>query len=114
MKAVAIIVGLFLIPAASFAADQTSAGATSKLTAMLDAKGEHGKSIITPEERAYYDGLNDNLKALLDQAVQKEWITRPEHLSVLFSLGLRPQKMELLLAIHFSQSHRLRQRRLRT
>jgi hypothetical protein len=97
MRTVAIIVSLFLIPAASFAANQNSAEATSKLTAMLDAKDEHGKPIITPEERAYYDGLNDNLKTLLNQAVQKEWITRPEHLSVLLSLGLRPQKMELLL-----------------
>jgi predicted CXXCH cytochrome family protein len=97
VRAVAIIVGIFLIAAASFAADQTSAGATAKLTAMLDAKDEHSRPIITPEERAYYDGLNDNLKALLSQAVQKEWITRPEHLSVLLSLGLRPQKMELLL-----------------
>jgi len=97
VRAVAIIVGIFLIPAASFAADQSSAEATPKLIAMLDAKDEHGKPIITPEERAYYDGLNDNLKALLDQAAQKEWITRPEHLSVLLSLGLRPQKMELLL-----------------
>jgi hypothetical protein len=97
VRAVAIIVGIFLIPAASFAADQTSVGATSKLTAMLDAKDEHGKPIINPEERAYFDGLNDNLKALLTQALQKEWITRPEHLAVLLSLGLRPQKMELLL-----------------
>jgi hypothetical protein len=97
VRAVAIIIGIFLIPAASFAADQSSAEATPKLIAMLDAKDEHGKPIITPEERAYYDGLNDNLKALLDQAVQKEWITRPEHLAVLLSLGLRPQKMELLL-----------------
>ncbi len=97
MRAAAIIVGIFLIPAANFAADQSSAGGTPKLIAMLDAKDEHGKPIITPEERAYYDGLNDNLKALLDQAVQKEWITRPEHLSLLLSLGLRPQKMELLL-----------------
>ncbi len=97
MRAVAIIAGIFLIPAAGFAADQSSAGTTSKLNAMLDAKDDHGKSIITPEEHAYYDGLNDNLKALLDQAVQKEWVTRPEHLAVLLSLGLRPQKMELLL-----------------
>ena len=97
MRAIAIIVSLFLIHAATFAANQSSAGESSKLTAMLDAKDEHGKSIITPEERAYYDGLNDNLKALLNQAVQKEWIARPEHLSVLLSLGLRPQKMELLL-----------------
>jgi predicted CXXCH cytochrome family protein len=88
---------VLLFPVAAFAAEQSSAGATPKLAAMLDAKDEHGKPIITPEERAYFDGLNDNLKALLNQAVQKEWITRPEHLSVLLSLGLRPQKMELLL-----------------
>jgi predicted CXXCH cytochrome family protein len=97
VKAVATALGLFLVPAVGFAAEQSSASATSKLTAMLEAKGERGKPIITPEERAYFDGLNDNLKALLNQAVQKEWITRPEHLSVLLSLGLRPQKMELLL-----------------
>jgi hypothetical protein len=97
VRAAAIILALFLVPTAAFAADQPSTAATSKLTAMLDAKDEHGKPITNPEERAYFDGLNDNLKALLNQAVQKEWITRPEHLSVLLSLGLRPQKMELLL-----------------
>jgi hypothetical protein len=95
--AVAIALTLFLISAATFAAEQSSAGATSKLDAMLVAKDEHGKPIITAEERAYYDGLNDNLKELLNQAVQKEWISRPEHLAMLLSLGLRPQKMELLL-----------------
>jgi Cytochrome c3 len=97
VRAIAIILALFLISPASFAADQNSAEATSKLTAMLDAKDAHGKPIITPEERAYFDGLNDNLKQLLNQAVQKETITRPEHLAVLLALGLRPQKMELLL-----------------
>jgi ElaB/YqjD/DUF883 family membrane-anchored ribosome-binding protein len=95
--AVAIALTLFLISAATSAAEQSSAGATSKLDAMLVAKDEHGKPIITAEERAYYDGLNDNLKELLNQAVQKEWISRPEHLAMLLSLGLRPQKMELLL-----------------
>jgi predicted CXXCH cytochrome family protein len=97
VRTIPIAVSVFLIAAASFAADQDSAGETSKLAAMLAAKNDQGKPIITPEERAYFDGLNDNLKALLTQAVQKEWITRPEHLSVLLSLGLRPQKMELLL-----------------
>ncbi|HZR06766.1 MAG TPA: hypothetical protein VFA61_13145 [Candidatus Udaeobacter sp.] len=97
MRTIAIVFGLFLIAVAGFAADQNSTGAASKLTTMLAAKDEKGKPIITPEERAYFDGLNDNLKGLLNQAVQKEWITRPEHLAVLLSLGLRPQKMEVLL-----------------
>ena len=52
---------------------------------------------MTPEQQAYYDGLNDNLRELLNQAVQKETITRPEHLAALFALQLRPQKMELVL-----------------
>jgi doubled CXXCH motif protein len=95
--AIALALSLFLIRAAGFAADQSSAGATSKLDALLAAKDEHGKPIITPEERAYFDSLNDNLKELLNQAVQKETISRPEHLAMLLSLGLRPQKMELLL-----------------
>jgi predicted CXXCH cytochrome family protein len=97
VRTIAIALGLFLVPAAGFAAEQSSASASSKLAAMLEAKDERGKPIITPEERGYFDGLNDNLKALLNQAFQKEWISRPEHLSVLLSLGLRPQKMELLL-----------------
>jgi predicted CXXCH cytochrome family protein len=97
LRTILIIVGVLLIPAVAFAAEQTSAGKAPKLAAMLDAKDEHGKPIITPEERAYFDGLNDNLKELLNQAAQKETITRPEHLAMLLSLGLRPQKMELLL-----------------
>ena len=97
MRTIPVILGVFLIAAASLAADQNSTGAASKLTAMLAAKDEQGKPIVTQEERAYFDGLNDNLNGLLSQAVQKEWITRPEHLAVLLSLGLRPQKMEVLL-----------------
>ncbi len=64
---------------------------------MFAAKNKDGKLIISSAERAYFDGLNDNLKEALNQAVQKERITRPEHLAVLLALGLRPQKMELLL-----------------
>jgi predicted CXXCH cytochrome family protein len=97
VRTIPILFSVFLIAAGSFAADPAGAGETSKLTAMLAAKDEHGKPIITSEERAYFDGLNDNLKALLNQAAQKEWVTRPEHLSALLSLGLRPQKMEVLL-----------------
>ena len=31
---------------------------------MLAAKDANGKPIITPEQQAYFDGLNDNLRAL--------------------------------------------------
>ena len=64
---------------------------------MLSAKDENGKQIITAEQRTYFDGLNDNLKRCLNTAAEKETISRAEHLSILLSLQLRPQKMEILL-----------------
>jgi hypothetical protein len=97
MRTIAIALGVFLIPAACFAAEQSSAEATSKLAAMFAAKDAKGKSIITPKEQAYFVGLNDNLRALLNDLIQKEVITRPEHLATLLGLQLRSQKMELLL-----------------
>jgi predicted CXXCH cytochrome family protein len=86
-----------LIAAGSFATDQGSAGANSKLAAMFAAKDANGKPIITPEEQIYFSSLNDNLLALLNDLVEKEVITRPEHLATLLGLQLRPQKMEVLL-----------------
>jgi cytochrome c1 len=97
LRTIQIIVGIVLIPAAAFAAEQTPSGTAPKLAEMLDAKDTSGKPIITQEQRAYFEGLNDNLRQLLNQAVQKEVITRPEHLAALLALQLRPQKMELLL-----------------
>jgi predicted CXXCH cytochrome family protein len=97
VRAVAIILALFLIPAAGFAADENSAAATPKLAAMLAAKDANGKPIVSPEEQTYFNGLNDNLRSLLNELVQKEVITRPEHLATLLGLQLRPQKMEVLL-----------------
>src|SRR5438067_12305030 len=97
MRAIAIVVGSLLSSAAIFAADQGSAGADAKLTAMLAAKDPNGKPVITLEEQTYFNGLNDNLRALLNDLVQKEVITRPEHLATLLGLQLRPQKMEVLL-----------------
>ena len=97
MKAIAIVLSAVLLSAGIFAADQAPAGANSKLAVMLAAKDANGKPIISPEEQAYFSGLNDNLRALLDDLVQKEVITRPEHLATLLGLQLRPQKMEVLL-----------------
>jgi Cytochrome c3 len=97
LRTTTIILAAFSVSLSAMAAEQNFAGASPKLAEMLAAKDEHGKAIITPEERAYFDGLNDNLKGLLNQAVQKEVITRPEHLAILLALQLRPQKMELVL-----------------
>jgi transcription elongation factor Elf1 len=97
MKTMSIFAATVLLCATSFAADQASTAASPKLAAMLDAKDEQGKPIMTPEQRTYFDGLNDNLKELLNHAAEKETISRAEHLSTLLGLGLSPQKMELLL-----------------
>src|SRR6476620_10956393 len=97
MRAIAIAFGALFIAGATFAADQPPAGVNSTLGVMLAAKDANGKPIISPEEQAYFSGLNDNLRALLDDLVQKEVITRPQHLATLLGLQLRPQKMEVLL-----------------
>ncbi len=97
MRTIPILAGLVLFSTVAFAADQTPPKTSPKLAAMLDAKDEHGNVIITPEQRSYFDGLNDNLKELLNRDVEKETISRAEHLSILLELKLTPQKMEVLL-----------------
>lgn len=97
MKAIAIALSVLAVPAMLVAADQPALAPVSKLAEMLGAKDAAGKPIVSPDEQAYYTGLNDNLKTLLNQAVEKELINRPEHLAILLSLQLRPQKMEILL-----------------
>src|ERR1035441_5364145 len=69
LRTIPVIVGLFLITVAGFAADQASVNPSPKLAAMLAAKDENGKAIITPEQQTYFNGLNDNLKELLNRAV---------------------------------------------
>jgi predicted CXXCH cytochrome family protein len=97
LRTILIIAGLLLISTAAFAADQSSTKPDPKLAEMLAAKDETGKPIVTQEQQAYFNGLNDHLRELLNHAVQKETITRPEHLAALLTLQLRPQKMELIL-----------------
>ncbi|HXY60710.1 MAG TPA: hypothetical protein VEH26_03785 [Chthoniobacterales bacterium] len=97
MKTLSIFAGLVLLSTGAFAADQSEVKPSSKLAALLDAKDESGKPIITPEQRSYFEGLNDNLKEMLNHAADKETISRAEHLSILLGLQLSPQKMELLL-----------------
>jgi Cytochrome c3 len=97
VRTISILIGLLLFSGAAFATEQSSTKPDPKLAAMLAAKDETGKPIISPEELTYFDSLNDNLKELLNKAAQKETITRPEHLAALLSLQLRPQKMELVL-----------------
>ena len=97
MKTTSILAGLILVSTLAFGAETSGVKPSPKLAAMLEAKDEKGNPIISPEQHAYFEGLNDHLKQLLNAATDKEWITHPEHLSILLSLGLRPQKMEVLL-----------------
>ncbi len=97
MKTFPILAVFIVWSAAAFAADQTPVKPSPKLAAMLDARDETGKPIITPEQRTYYEGLDDNLKGLLNHAADKETISRAEHLSILLSLNLSPQKLDVLL-----------------
>lgn len=97
MKRVLIFAGVLLFFEMSFAAEQAPSNTSAKLAAMLAAKDDKGQAIINAEQRAYFDGLNENLREMLNRAAENETISRAEHLSILLGLQLRPQKMELLL-----------------
>ncbi len=92
-----IVCSLVWVVAAVLAADEKPAVNPPKLAGLLAEQGKDGKPVITVEQRAYFDSLNDHIKALLIKAVEAEIITRAEHLGVILALGLRPQKMEILL-----------------
>ena len=97
MKTIAISFVALWYPVAVLAADAPAATPIPKLAEMLSAKDQTGKRIVSPDQQAYFEGLDDNLKGLFNQAVQKELISRPEHLAIILSLQLRPQKMEIFL-----------------
>jgi len=97
VKAPALIAATFLICAVANSADQGAVAPVPKLAEMLSAKDTNGNPIVSAEAQTYFNGLNDRLKELLNQAVEKETVSRPEHLAILLSLQLRPQKMEVLL-----------------
>ena len=92
-----ILSQLLLLAAANVVAQEKLAATSPKLAELLEAKSKDGKPIITADQRACFEGLNDHLRELLSQVVKKQVITRAEHLGLILSLGLRPQKMELLL-----------------
>ena len=98
MKTLSLMVcQLACIFAAAIAADEKPVVIPPKLAALLAAQGSDGKPVITPEQRAYFDGLNDHLKALFGNATETEIVTRADHLGSILALGLRPQKMEVFL-----------------
>ena len=92
LRTILIILGVALIPSAVLAAEQKPAKAAPTLAALLDAKDKAGKPIISQEERVYYNGLNDNLKELLNQAVQKEVITKAGALRNAAGVTVAPAK----------------------
>lgn len=98
MKAFVLIVcQLACVVATALAADEKPVAIPEKLAALLAAQGEDGKPVITTEQRAYFDGLNDHLKALLGNVAETEMVSRADHLGSILALALRPQKMEVLL-----------------
>ena len=88
---------VLLLTTANLVAQEKLPVVSPKLAELLEVKSNEGTPILTAEQRACFDGLNDHLRELLSQAVKKQAITRAEHLGLILSLGLRPQKMELLL-----------------
>jgi len=88
---------LVCIFATAVAAEENPLASSAKLTGLLAAAGPDGKPVLSPEQRTYFDGLNDHLKALLTKAVDADIITRADHLGSILALGLRPQKMEVFL-----------------
>jgi predicted CXXCH cytochrome family protein len=92
-----ILCQLFCIVAAAIAADEKPIVIPQKLEALLATQGKDGKPVITPEQRTYFDGLNDHIKTLLGNAAETEIITRADHLGFILALALRPQKMEVFL-----------------
>ena len=97
MKKAGLFLAVLALLLVAKAEEPNSGAPSSKLAAMLSAKDDKGNAVITPEERAYYDGLNDNLKEMLNDAAEKDRISGAPHLAVLLDLQLRPQKMEVLL-----------------
>ena len=83
--------------AAARAAEDKPPTVTQKLAGLLTAAGQDGKPVISSEQRAYFDSLNGLIKGLLSNVVEREIITKPDHLASVLALGLQPQKMELLL-----------------
>ena len=96
MNARALLLGTLLTCAVAALTNGATAP-SPKLAEMLSAKEKDGTPIVTPEEQTYFNGLNDRLKDMLNQAVQDQHISGPEHLAALLGLQLRPQKMEVLM-----------------
>jgi predicted CXXCH cytochrome family protein len=68
-----------------------------QLTELLDAKAPDGSAWVSPEAREYFDGLPSRAKEWLDAAVEKDFVSEPEHLSEILSLRLQAGQLELLL-----------------
>jgi len=96
VKALSLVLAQLCFCAAALAAAEKPAP-SQKLSDLLTTKGGDGKPVVSPEQRAYFDGLNDRLRDLLNSAADAEIITRPDHLGSILALALRPQKMEVLL-----------------
>jgi len=75
--------------------EYTPSEALVELFEMLDDEDE--ETIVTAEQREYFDALPDRAKVLFDEAIEYEVMSEAVHLSALLDLDLRPRKLELLM-----------------
>jgi hypothetical protein len=67
------------------------------LRELLDGKDKAGKPIVEDAERNYLLQLPQHTIDLFGKAAENMYVSRPEHLQMLLSLKLDPQKAELVL-----------------
>ena len=68
-----------------------------RLSELLDAKGKDGLPVVGTDAREYFDGLPVRAKESLDAAVEKQFVSEPEHLRQILSLRLPAGPLELFL-----------------
>lgn len=75
------------------------------LAELLAARAPDGSASIGTEPREYFDGLPARAKEWLDDAVEKEFVSEPEHLREILSLRLPVGQLELFLQDNCALCH---------
>jgi len=95
---------LTLVAAASAGAEGFKPSA--RLAELLDTKAPDGSALVGTELRDYFEGLPARAPEWLDAAVEKEFVSEPEHLRQILSLRLPAGQLELFLHDNCALCHR--------
>jgi predicted CXXCH cytochrome family protein len=108
-RALRVRTGAALLFASCLAAAGPSRAAeftpSPQLTELLGAKAPDGSAWVGPESREYFDGLPIRAKEWLDDAVEKEFVSEPEHLREILGLRLPVAQLELFLQDNCALCH---------